>query len=189
MDVAIDLIYQLDYSYQLLFLACSLAALGLPLFLNRSKFWKSPYQQMKEVKIILEMQKLLLEINEKMTDSSGRLGSQSKDKRVDQQLYIETSFPLEAASHIAHEVSYYEKVRYALLGSLFFFLLMGIVALQRTESELMSGSDHISYLARELGLWAATAFGATLIPWGSKFFYFAYGFIIPILVSTIVVII
>lgn len=189
MDVAIDLMNQMNHSYRFFFLAFSVVVFVLPLFLNRSSLWKSSYQQLKEAKMLLEMQKILLEINEKATESSGDFVHRSKAKLIDREPNFKERFSTTAAHRVTDEVSYYEKVRNGMLGSLLFFLLMGIIMLQRSENSLVGGPDHVGYLARELGLWAATAFGATLIPWGSKFFYFAYGFFVPILVATIIVII
>ena len=188
MDVAIDLISQLpNYPLKIMLLIFSFSLFFLPL-IERVRHWKSSSGRLKDAKMMLEMRKLILEIREKTINVSPL----AEDGKYPLQLAASTpdSFlttELNERGEGLNGISYYHKVRYALPGSLFFFLMMGIVTLLRSENGFSHWRDYLAFVSQDSSFCQASAFMATLIPWGHKTMFFVYGFFIPIAISTIIV--
>lgn len=147
------------------------------------------YEMLKKTKIALEIKKLLLEINERAHPNKLDIVKFREEQsiREEQLKYLQNDIkPPFSITLDEDKIRYYDQIKFGMLGSLFFLFIMGLTTLISTQ-ELKSSNDFIAYFSKELGICIASGFIATLVPWGNQWSYFIYGFLIPIQVALIIV--
>lgn len=186
MEAAIHLISKIPGdTLKVICLVALTAVFFVPLLFVKKNNKPSFHEMLKEAKMVLEIKKLVIELEEKLNTYSGYSNSQiERQKDKEAQHYVAGSFH----EQDYNELPYYKKIRCSMLGSGFFFMIT-TMAMLNVEHEMVGINEYVGVFARDLAVCIASGFAATFIPWGSYWYYFIYGFVIPILIATIIAII
>ncbi|MEK6479187.1 hypothetical protein WJR50_16695 [Catalinimonas sp. 4WD22] len=138
---------------------------------------------LKETKMVLEIKKLVLELDEKLNTYADSSHISIRKQDTD---YYENKV-LNNTEENTDAAVYYNKIKCSISGSIFFFLIT-TTAIISAEYSMMVFEDYVAGFARDLAVCIASGFAATFIPWGSDWYYFIYGFTLPIQIATIIAI-